>query len=236
MKRIFYVLSAGLLCLAGTLEAGAQNDVRDKAARFFDTKEWLNANALYLTALDAYPTDSHVFARAIVSSAMAGDVAGAVHLIGLAGEHSVDTSEMWRLVRADSFAAGSPTLYASLLDDARTAYPWMMRSIDRELLEYYAFRNNGEDLVAYAQKMLAGMPRNVEFLRLLARGHLLSGRTQEALDTWQRVLAINPDQYDTLLDMGNCLMLTGQAEKARPLLERADALRATPYVTAQIKN
>lgn len=224
-----------MLCISGTAQAVAQSDARDKAARFFDSKEWLNANALYLTALEANPTDSHVFARAIVSSAMAGDTSGAVHLIGLAGEHSVDTSEMWELVLADSFAAGSPTLYTSLLDEARTAYPWMSRSIDRELLDYYAFRSNGPQLVSYARKMLAGMPDNVEFLRLLARGHLLSGRTQEAIDTWQRILNINPDQYDTLLDLGNCLMLTGQPDRARPLLTRADALHPTPYVTARLQ-
>lgn len=220
------------MCLVAlvSIPTHAAISLEQKAAGFFDGGEWLNANASYLMLLNDNPTDVNLYSRAIVSAAMSGDRAAALDLIARSGEHSVPTDSLWAAVRADSFKAGSPTLYVDLLNDSRAQFTWMGRKIDRLLLDYYDFRDDGPGIVRYARMMLDGMPDNLTFSRLLARGQMLSGDTQGAINTWHSILANRPDQYDTLLDLGNCLWQTGQHADARTYLQRAYDLRPTPYV------
>lgn len=51
------------------------------------------------------------------------------------------------------------------------------------------------------------------------------------MDTYHRILAINPDNLTALLAIGNYLHLTGHPHQARPYLQRANNIAPTPYLT-----
>lgn len=234
MKHTLRHIIIACLVALSSIPTFAAISLEEKAASFFDGGEWLNANASYLMLLKDNPGDTRLYSRAVVSSALAGDTIAALDLIAHSAERSVPTDSLWTAVRADSFKAGSPTLYVDLLNDSRTQFSWMRRKIDSLLLDYYNFRNDGPGIVHYANIMLDGMPDDVAFSRLLARGQLLSGDTTAAIATWQKILTTHPDQYDTLIDIGNCLWQSGQKDAARPYLQRAYDLRPTPYIANQL--
>ncbi len=102
--------------------------------------------------------------------------------------------------------------------------------VDRSLLEYYDNRNDGPQMVAYADKMLQGFPENVSYLRVKARGTLLCGDGDEAADIWRHILDLAPDNYDTLLDLAAYLITCGNRDAATPYIQRAIAIRSTPYL------
>lgn len=59
---------------------------------------------------------------------------------------------------------------------------------------------------------------------------MLQGLDAEAADTWRKILAIDPDNYDTLLYLGNYCRMQGNDIEAEALLRRAAAIRRTPYL------
>lgn len=205
-----------------------------RADRSFDWQEWHSAAAMYELMLDERPDSLRPYARAIVASQMLADTAATVDLLERAMSHGIGLSDVLSAVRATDFAIGQGDRYGAYLHTLSTAMPWMKRALDNELLDYYTFRRNGPMMVHYASLMLAGLPESTVYLNTLASGWLLSGRTAEAADTWRRVLAIDPDNVEALLYLGNLYTAEGDTEAARPLLERAHRLCPGPYLGARL--
>lgn len=206
-----------------------------KARRFFENREWLNASAMYTLMLHSRPDVAENYGYAIVSNEMTSDTIAVRHLLEQSMVHNVPLDSVLNAVKSISINVGSPTHYEQLLYSVRRTYPWMSRSIDMYLMRYYVYRDNGPMMKEYALKMLAGMPDNTEFNRILARGCMLMGEFDEAVRVWKEILKTDPDNYDTLLDLGNYYMTEGDHSAARPYLEQACDMRPTPYVKALLE-
>ena len=202
----------------------------ERADRFFDQKEWNQAAAVYGLMLDERPDVPVTYGRAIVVNGMRGDTAAQHALMARALDHHVPFDSVFSRVRQVSFSLGKTNLYADFLMGLKVQYLWMKRTIDAYLLQYYTFRRNGREMLRLSEAMLTGAPDNVEFLTLRAQGYLYEGEFHAAMDTYRRILAIQPDNYDALLALGNYLMQQGSATEALPYLRQAYALRPTPYV------
>lgn len=83
--------------------------------------------------------------------------------------------------------------------------------------------------------MLSGLPDSIEYLSDLAYGYSLQGEHSKAAKTWQRILTIAPDDYDTLIKLGNYYIITNDRTAALEYLKRAQSLRPTPYLSSEIE-
>lgn len=202
----------------------------DKARMFYDNGEWLNASAAYLLLADRNPGDAGICAHLVVSNCCAGDTVQAIDNIGHALQANVDFDKLLDDIRTLSFAQGNATLYERLLLLCKGHFKWMSRNLDRQLLYYYDFRDNGQMMVHYALAMLAPSPAHTPFALILARGYMLEGGVEQAADVYKGILHREPENLDALLALGNLYAVQGHKAEARPLLERAYKLRPTPYL------
>lgn len=207
-----------------------------KANRFRDDAEWLNASAMYLLMLEAKPHVATNYANAIISNSMLGDTLAVVRVMELSMKNNVPLDSIFSDVQDISARLGVGYLYEDLLLNSAQHFPWLQRGLNSYLLKYYTFRNNGPQMVKYARIMLAGMPKSVEFQRILAKGYVLGDNMEEAVAVWREILAGHPNDLPTLLDLGNYYVATGAMEKARPYLELANKLKPTPYLSTLLKN
>lgn len=202
-----------------------------RADRSFKWEEWSSAAAMYELMLKERPDSLSSYAHAITANQMAGDTVATVDLMERAMSHGIGLSELLNAVRTTVFSIGQGDRYGVYLLVLRDSIPWMRRALDNELLNYYTFRNDGPMMIKYAGIMLDGLPDSVEYLSLLARGQLLSGDDTAAADTWQKILHINPDDYSTLVMLGNYFILKGNETEGKALLSKAEAIRPAPYIT-----
>lgn len=205
-----------------------------KADRFFDQKEWAQAAATYYQMLELKPDVAATYGKAIVANAVKGDTIAEMELMVKALNAKVPFDSVLSRVRATSFSLGKSNLYGDFLLRVKDAYPWMRRPIDNYLLRYYIYRHDGAKMMEYSRMMLQGDPANTGFLLSLAQGAMLCGDYPQAIRAYESILAVAPDDYDSLLSLGNYYYMEGHKEKALTYLKRANAIHPTPHVTSLI--
>lgn len=227
---IFIILSCSLVAFA----AQRYEQLSQRAARSFEWKEWSSAAALYELMLQERPDSLSTYSYAIVANQMIPDTAATVDLLERAMSHGLGLEEVLEAVRTTDFSISQGDLYGRYLLLLRTSMPWMKRGLDHQLLKYYTFRHDGPMMVKYASDMLAGLPNSTEYLSYLAKGYLLCNEDDKAVETWKKILDIDPKHYTTLLELGNYYLLKGNETEALPYLEQAQSLHPTPYVAKSL--
>lgn len=233
---IFQAIS--LTATAQTATAGVQRRSYEateaKAQRFFKYGEWANAAAMYELMLEERPRVCDTYAHAIV---VAGERAMPSYEIALAEKaqsNLVPVDSLLQGVQRVSFSLGHAQQYENFLVLLKEQQPWLGRSIDKQLLRYYLLRRNGPGIVKYSKIMLSGAPDNAEFMLSLAQGQLLLGDFDSAVATYRDILDIHPDNYTALLYLGNYYLEQGDREQSLQYLQRAQMVKATPYVATTI--
>lgn len=206
----------------------------NKATRFFDNQEWASANAMYILMLEKQPDSVSVYAHAVVANIMAGDTLQALDMTQRSLGRQIPIENLLTDVRDISFNIGNGKLYEEYLLKIKQHFPWFSRIADNYLMEYYAFRQNSPKLIEYACTMLEGLPDDLRFLRMLAYGMLLDGKTEQAIQIWLKTALKYPQNYDTTLDLANCYKAMGNASEALKWYKKAYSLHPTPYVASMI--
>lgn len=232
--RVTLVISLLLSFLGLQAQVSDYQRIEGKAQRFFDYSEWASANAMYMLMLEKEPSVISTYSHAVVANVMAGDTLQALSLVPKAMSNNIALDSLLTDVKATSFSIGRGDLYENYLLKIKTTYPWLSRVADNYLMQYYAFRRNGPQLVNYARTMLAGLPESRNFLRMLAEGLMLSGDLKGAETTWLRVVSLYPEDYETILDLANYFDAINDREATLNWMRRADTLKKSPYVTARI--
>lgn len=230
--KIKILLSSALLILAA-LSAFGRSDysrLELKANRFYDQREWMQAVATYYQMLEERPDVAKTYGRAIVANAVRNDTLAEMQLMARALNNKIPFDSVLSRVKTESFALGKSNLYGDFLNRVKVAYPWMRRPIDNYLLRYYTFRHDGAKMMEISRVMLQGAPDNIGFLSTYAQGAMFCGNYPEAEAAYKKILDINPDDYDSLLTLGNYYRLNGTPAIGRPYLERAYSLRPTPHL------
>ena len=201
-----------------------------KAGRFFKYREWANAAAMYELMLEEQPKVCDTYAHAIVTAGMRSLPDYEIALAEKAQANLVPVDSLLQGVRRVSFSLGETSQYEKFLLLLKERQRWLGRSIDKQLLKYYLFRRNAQEIEKYSRIMLSGAPDNADFMLALAQGRLLNGDYEGAMATYRDVLALYPDNYTALLYLGNYCRDNGKAADALHYLRRAQALKPTPYV------
>lgn len=217
---------------------GAQNATTPlgvKARRYFDQREWASASAVYSLLIAERPDSAGLYGPAITAAGMRGATGEQLQLLRRALKARVPIDSVFTSVREESFALGRARLLERFLILSARSEPWLARKIDASLLEYYTFRRNGEAMVAYADKMLAGMPDSEFYLLRRAEGLLIMGRRAEARADFARAADANPRCLTALLYLGEMAAEDGDDASALEYLSRADAIDPTPALAAAIR-
>lgn len=210
-----------------------------KADRFYRFQEWASASAMFELMLDQRPDDTPTYARAIVAAGITADSIKQVSLMERAIDNRIPFDSIFSAVEHESFALGKAPLYEQFLLLVKEKQPWLSRNIDAHLLSYYTFRRNPDKMIEMSQTMLQGLPDSIEFLTLLAQGYTYRDNCDKAIRTYLRILTIDPDNYNALLEVGNYYLLRYESDPtdtdartvASTHLSAANAIHATPYVT-----
>ncbi|MDE6269800.1 MAG: hypothetical protein K2M12_02960 [Muribaculaceae bacterium] len=231
MKALTKYVTALVLagCAAGVRAADFELTCR-RSERAFDYGEWAQAAALSQIAIDMRPDSAALYARGIVAYDMMADTTAGVALLENAMAHGVALDDVVGAVRNEAFAIGHADIYDSFLQRTRARMPWMARAIDARRLDHYMLRGDGERVVLLAGSMLEGLPGNVHYMSLLARGYDMQGLTARADETRRRILEAEPDNVEALRALGCSLLHQGHRAEARRLLEHAQRLAPTPYI------
>lgn len=219
---------------AAPADSAAYSRTLRKALRFMDDGEWLNASAMFTLLLAERPEQVSNYSNAIVTAAMQGDTLSVSQLLENSMEHNVSMDSIFTDVQRVSTRLGVSHLYERLLLGAGKQFPYLQRSLNQYLLRYYVFRNNGAQMVRYASMMLERMPSSVPFRRILARGYMLQGKMEDAVTVWQDILRTDPDNLDSLLDLGNYYLSADNRTAALPYLQEAFRIHPTPYLARAI--
>lgn len=235
-----HLLTATLIVIASAIASAASSTPYDqlavKAARFFSYGEWPSAAAIYSLMLEQRTDSVGVFGRAIVAEGMSGNRERQIQLLTQALNAHQPIDSVLTATEQASFAIGQTSLYENFLLTVKENEPWLSRVVDGYLLRYYSFRDNGPGIVAMSEIMLAGLPDDERFLYSLARGKLLCGDLPAAIDTYRRIVSLNPEAYDALLYLGNYYASDGNDPlQAIDFLSRALKIRFTPYVDKKLK-
>lgn len=210
-----------------------------KADRFFAQKEWMSAAAMFTVMLDEQPRNADTYGKAIVTAGMRRMPAEQSQLMDRALDYHVPFDSVFSAVERVSFSLGQTSMYEDFLNLVKHDKPWLGRSIDAYLLRYYVFRRNADGMIRCSEKMLEGLPDDVNFLSILAQGLLIKGDFKGAMATYERILTVSPDNYEALLYLGNYYKDRAEADgsyaaRARECLVKAQAIRDTPYLAAAI--
>lgn len=244
MKRCLIIAALFVFGVAGMVAQTLSDydKLIAKADRFVQLGEWNSAYAMYILMSEKRPDVSMPYSRAIVTAGKLADDKSQVEMLERTQRCGIPLDSVFAEVSRFAFEIGESQEYEQLLLLVKNRQPWMARNINIRLLKYYDFRNDAAKMVSIGNELLAITPDDVYYLMVTARGYMLQADFDNAVTVYNRVLAIDPDNYDTLVALGcyYCMawkdaegtrsQMSSIREKAIEYLQRAYALRPTPFV------
>lgn len=241
LKRIAIIIAAALAVFsAGAAEKDSVKDIETRANRFFSYREWMSAGALYTMLLGDDPANITYCSRAIVAAGMLGDSLQQSTLTDQALDAHIPVDSLFTAVERTSFSVGQTSLYEDYLLRTKMRSPWLTRVVDSYLMRYYSYRRDPDGMIAYSRIMLQGNPENELFLYTLAQGYLLDGQTEQALDTYRHIVALNPHSLEAILYLANYYYSLAPGDKAASAQSlayflQAESIKPTPYIARAIE-
>lgn len=235
--RFKFIISAVLLffCLSALSSTEiSYSELKTKAERFFDNKEWASAEAMYQLMNEQRPSIASDYASGIVAAGMRGDSVAQLRFFDKALTKHIPFDSLFNIVEKRSFSIGSTSLYERFLLMVPNHYAWLRRNVEARLMKYYAFRRDGDGVVEYAKVMLKGLPGDVGFTMLLGEGYMQLGDYNKAMECFQHIVEKDPDNFDALVYLGLFYADNGQTDRGRGYLERAMEVNPTPYLEKRL--
>lgn len=242
MKRALLSIIAAIVATATALSASSfdYKSVSKKAERYFGYEEWNSALAMYELIIDNRPLDIPSYYKAIVSSGMLGNKDTQIDLLQRTQKQGIALDSIFKGVKDVSFSIGEGRAYEGFLLLVRERQPWIARSINAYLLDYYTFRNDAPSMIAIAKQLLATTPDNLTYIRILAKAYVMDGHMDDAVKCYKQIVEKEPNDYDALLSLG--IYYKRKADNAtagdireslslaEDYLNKANKLDSTPYV------
>ncbi|MBC6489472.1 tetratricopeptide repeat protein [Flavihumibacter stibioxidans] len=120
--------------------------------------------------------------------------------------------------------------WSAIPDDAR-AIPWFEKAIAANhprtidfltnMANSYFGNNQFEKGLPLVEELLQQNPQDLELLYLAGEGYLRAGRHQQAIDSWDKMLAIDKNQARAVYMIGIAYIKKGDDKKGQALCEKA---------------
>ncbi|KAA6340001.1 Beta-barrel assembly-enhancing protease [termite gut metagenome] len=92
--------------------------------------------------------------------------------------------------------------------------------LSMEKFRIYLQMNNSSKAFKEIESLIEEYPMDMHYLTLLGDVYLQNKKEKEALETYQKVLSMEPDNYPALFSLANFYKQTGQRENYEELLDR----------------
>lgn len=248
MKRIVFITIMFVILVCGTAGATTNyNRLEAKAESFIQIKEWNSAYAMQLLMMEEHPNETVHYSRAIVLNGLMKDEKTQLDLLEQSLKRDMPLDSIFSEVNEFAFSISEPQEYEHFLLLVKKRNRWLSRHINIRLLDYYSFRNDAANMVEVGNELLSATPDDINYLSVVARGYFLLNDYENGVNMYKRILEIFPDDYDSLLALGNyyCVMwesakdsrsqMTSIKTDALEYLKQAYKINPTPFLQQKIK-
>lgn len=195
------LLSSGTsACLFGATDYSV---LETKASRFYKNQEWASSLAMYELMISQKDTVVNNYAKAIVLSGLLKKPDMQMAFLERTQQKGLPLDSIFGTIQKDAFAIGHPYIYESFLKLVKTKQQWLARNINIQLLKYYRYRNDADNMIDISGQLLKSTPDDVGYLTDMAEAYALKGNLPESMKWYKKILAIDKDNYNSLLTLGN---------------------------------
>lgn len=235
--KVFFIMLIASILPSLVVANGGYEKLKIKAERFYSYGEWESASAAYELMLMQKFDDVDAYSRAITVNGVLGRSDNQVAIVEQSQKNGISMMDIFGKVKELSYALGKPKIYEGFLLMVKDRQPWMRRSINVMLAEYYSQRNNAPKMVAYADTLLMTRSDDLFALRIKSRGQMLRDDYASLVKTNDKIIALAPSDFEAYLNNGmyffNMWKAAGIASDKRSAiryLSEAYKLRSTPYL------
>lgn len=196
MQRVLGVLFFLLLMVLSASASEQDTAMLKKARRAYENGEWASSYAMYGVVASRSGAPAETFSRRLLAAEFLGDTLSTRRLVEEAFAAGQGLPELMADLRAEAFDKNAPEAYEHILLRGRRSMPWLTRPIDTALLDFYTFRRQPAEMKRCARALLNGLPDSVELWRALAQACMLEDDYAGALDAYNHILTLSPDDAD----------------------------------------
>lgn len=196
-----FILSSG--ASAYMFGATDYSVLETKASRFYANKEWASSLAMYELMISQNPSVVNNYVRAIILSGLLKNPDMQMAFLERTQQEGLPLDSIFNSIRQDAFAIGHPNIYESFLKLVKTKQQWLARNINIQLLKYYKYRSDADNMIDVCNQLLKGTPDDIGYLTDMAEAYALKGDLQESMDWYNKILTIDKNNYNSLLTLGN---------------------------------
>ena len=245
MRKIALLLLACLSVSVIYAQKPDYNTVKTKADRYFKYEDWRSALAMYELLLAQDATDSETYARGIVVSGIIKENDLQKSFLERAEKNVIPYDTLFVKVKYNSLKLGEPYVYTDFMLRVRDSKPWLERMVNIRLLDFFLFRNDADNIIKIAEALLKDTQKNVQFLGALAEGYILKADFEKSAGCYKKILLIDKDNYDAVVNLGNYYDSFPKAENdsvslknsanALSCFRKAMELKPTPYIEKRVE-
>lgn len=206
MKYTVKILLCFILTFCISLQISASTDysvLETKASRFYKNKEWASSLAMYELMISQNPVVVNNYAKAIVLSGLLKKPDMQMAFLEHTQQKGLPLDSIFNMIQRDAFETGHPYVYESFLKLVKTKQPWLARNINIQLLKYYKYRNDADNMIDICDQLLKSTPDDIGYLTDMAEAYALKGELQESMNWYNKILGIDKNNYNSLLTLGN---------------------------------
>ena len=206
MKYAIKILLIAIIAILPSVAVYASTDytvLETKASRFYKNKEWASALAMYELMLSQNPFVINDYAKAIVISGLLKNPEMQMSFLERTQQKGLPLDSIFNTIQKDAFAIGHPDIYESFLKLVKTRQQWLSRNINIQLLKYYKYRSDAVNMIDICDQLLKSTPDEIEYLTDMGEAYAIKGDLNESMKWYKKILAIDKNNYNSLLTLGN---------------------------------
>lgn len=202
-----------------------------KAERYFNNREWRNAQAILQIMSTQRPEVADTYSRGMVVAAMCNDTISEIDFLERALKAGIDPDTVFNNVETISFSIGQTDLYECSMLLAQSVRPELSKLLERRLLDYYIFRRDGEGMIGYSRRLLDSKESECADCRLTeAIGFMFTGEIDKAESAFQQIVENSPDSKQAYQALLYLAFMSDNDSQRVEMLRRAYQMNPTPYV------
>lgn len=196
MKKALFLLLlmvTSVLASASTYErqAARMND-------YFNHAEWNYVLVEAASMIKQRPSDVEPYALSIIAAQFMEDIPTENYYLKLSQSNLIHVDSLLTLIYVRTKQLHNADIYEQLLLNLKKNNKWLSRVFDIYLLDYYHFARKTKETIKIANELLNATPNNVRFIKIKADALFYQGDTREAVQLYEKLLQIDPNDYETL--------------------------------------
>lgn len=148
------------------------------------------------------PDDADPYSAALIAAQFLDDVSTENRYLRLSQKNRIHIDTIMVHVYDRTRIIKNAQIYEQLLLNLKANHQRMAKVFNIYLLGYYNFARKTQETIAIANELLQLTPDNVRILRIKANALFYQGDTEEAVEIHERLLASEPNNYESLTFLG----------------------------------